>query len=140
VNQEHDLRAELLERVEFFGGLTSLGIPRRPKGDSAQTVAGVEAAAAGSAGTLDEIRATLGDCQRCQLAGTRKSIVFGQGHPRARLMFVGEAPGADEDEQGLAFVGKAGQLLTRIIEAIGMTRGRLHRERDQVSAAPEPQP
>jgi uracil-DNA glycosylase family 4 len=122
VNQEHDLRAELLERVEFFGGLTSLGIPRRPKGDSAQTVAGVEAAAAGSAGTLDEIRATLGDCQRCQLAGTRKSIVFGQGHPRARLMFVGEAPGADEDEQGLAFVGKAGQLLTRIIEAIGMTR------------------
>jgi DNA polymerase len=48
--------------------------------------------------------------------------VFGQGHPQARLMFVGEAPGADEDEQGLAFVGRAGQLLTRIIEAIGLKR------------------
>jgi DNA polymerase len=64
----------------------------------------------------------MGDCQRCKLGATRKNLVFGQGSPNARLMFIGEAPGADEDEQGLAFVGKAGQLLTRIIEAIGMTR------------------
>ena len=72
--------------------------------------------------TLDAIREDLGDCRRCKLAGTRKNIVFGQGNPRAQLMFVGEAPGADEDEQGLAFVGRAGQLLTKIIEAIGLTR------------------
>jgi DNA polymerase len=71
---------------------------------------------------LAAIRDDLGDCQRCKLARTRKSIVFGQGNPRARLMFVGEAPGADEDEQGLAFVGRAGQLLTKIIEAIGLSR------------------
>jgi DNA polymerase len=71
---------------------------------------------------LDGVRDDLGDCQRCKLARGRKTIVFGQGHPAARLMFVGEAPGADEDEQGLAFVGRAGQLLTKIIEAIGLRR------------------
>src|SRR4029078_5806930 len=58
----------------------------------------------------------MGDCQRCKLAGGRKTIVFGQGDPGARLMFLGEAPGADEDEQGLAFGGGGGQLLTDIIE------------------------
>ena len=62
------------------------------------------------------MREDLGDCQRCKLAGGRKNIVFGQGNPRAALMFVGEGPGADEDEKGLAFVGRAGQLLTDIIE------------------------
>jgi len=61
-------------------------------------------------------------CRRCKLAGSRTQIVFGQGNPNADLMFVGEAPGRDEDEQGLAFVGRAGQLLTKIIEAIGMKR------------------
>jgi len=71
---------------------------------------------------LQVVREDLGDCQRCKLARTRQTIVFGQGNPRAQLMFVGEAPGADEDEQGLAFVGRAGQLLTKIIEAIGLTR------------------
>jgi uracil-DNA glycosylase len=77
----------------------------------------------GDAGAdLEAVRGWIGDCQRCKLAGGRKTIVFGQGHPQARLMFVGEAPGADEDEQGLAFVGKAGQLLTKIIEAIGLRR------------------
>jgi len=62
-------------------------------------------------------------CRKCpHLAGSRKNVVFGVGNPRAELMFVGEAPGADEDEQGEPFVGKAGQLLTRIIQAMGMTR------------------
>jgi DNA polymerase len=65
---------------------------------------------------LEGIRAWIGDCQRCKLAPGRKNIVFGQGNPKAALMFVGEGPGADEDEQGLAFVGRAGQLLTDIIE------------------------
>jgi DNA polymerase len=72
--------------------------------------------------SLEAVRAEIGDCQRCKLASGRKTIVFGQGNPNAGLMFVGEGPGADEDEQGLAFVGKAGQLLTRIIEAMGLTR------------------
>ncbi len=72
--------------------------------------------------TLQAIREDLGDCQRCKLAPSRKNIVFGSGNPRAELMFVGEAPGADEDDQGLPFVGRAGQLLTKIIEAMGMTR------------------
>ena len=72
--------------------------------------------------TLQAIREDLGDCQRCKLAPSRKNIVFGSGNPRAELMFVGEAPGADEDDQGLPFVGRAGQLLTKIIEAMGMKR------------------
>jgi uracil-DNA glycosylase len=72
--------------------------------------------------SLDDIRAELSDCRRCKLSPSRKNIVFGSGNPRAELMFVGEAPGADEDEQGLPFVGRAGQLLTKIIEAIGMGR------------------
>jgi uracil-DNA glycosylase family 4 len=76
----------------------------------------------GPAGELRRVRDELGDCRRCKLAGGRRNIVFGQGNPHARLMFEGEAPGADEDEQGLAFVGRAGQLLTRIIEAIGLRR------------------
>lgn len=73
--------------------------------------------------SLDDIRRDLGECIRCKLhrAG-RRHIVFGTGHPRAALMFVGEAPGHDEDEQGVPFVGRAGQLLTRIIESIGLRR------------------
>jgi DNA polymerase len=71
---------------------------------------------------LQTIRTDLGDCRRCKLAGTRRNIVFGSGNPKAELMFVGEAPGADEDEQGLPFVGRAGQLLTKIILAIDMSR------------------
>jgi len=77
---------------------------------------------AATAETLEAIRSDLGDCTRCKLAPLRKNIVFGSGNPHAALMFVGEAPGADEDEQGLPFVGRAGQLLTKIIEAIEMKR------------------
>jgi uracil-DNA glycosylase len=72
--------------------------------------------------SLEKIREDIGDCQRCKLCSTRTNIVFGSGNPKARLVFVGEAPGADEDAQGLPFVGRAGQLLTRIIESIGLTR------------------
>jgi DNA polymerase len=75
-----------------------------------------------NAGSLAEVRSELGDCTRCGLAGTRKNIVFGTGSAEADLMFVGEAPGADEDDQGLPFVGRAGQLLTKIIEAIQLQR------------------
>src|SRR2546423_656945 len=72
--------------------------------------------------TLESIRAEIGDCQRCKLAPTRTNIVFGSGNPNAELVFVGEAPGSDEDQQGLPFVGRAGQLLTKIIESINIKR------------------
>jgi uracil-DNA glycosylase len=71
---------------------------------------------------LDQVREELGECTRCKLHKGRRNIVFGVGNPRARLMFVGEAPGEDEDLQGFPFVGKAGQLLTRMIEAMGLRR------------------
>ncbi len=76
----------------------------------------------GSMPDLPSLQAFLDGCPRCKLSKSRTNIVFGQGNPKAELMFVGEAPGRDEDEQGLAFVGRAGQLLTKIIEAIGRTR------------------
>ena len=72
--------------------------------------------------TLSEIREELGDCTRCRLCETRKSIVFGEGSSKARLVFVGEGPGRDEDIQGRPFVGRAGQLLTKIIRAMKLER------------------
>ena len=74
--------------------------------------------------TLPQIRTDLGECTRCKLAPHRTHIVFGEGNPKAQLVFVGEAPGADEDAQGRPFVGRAGQLLTKWIEGpLGMKRG-----------------
>jgi DNA polymerase len=73
--------------------------------------------------TLDEIRAHIGDCRLCRLCERRTRVVFGAGNPRARLLFVGEGPGAEEDAQGVPFVGRAGQLLTDIItKGMGLRR------------------
>ena len=83
------------------------------------------ASASVSTGSMPDLAALsklLEGCPRCKLSKSRTNIVFGQGNPKAELMFVGEAPGRDEDEQGLAFVGRAGQLLTKIIEAMGYKR------------------
>lgn len=71
---------------------------------------------------LAEIRENLGECERCKLHEGRKNVVFGVGDAGARLMFVGEGPGADEDEQGEPFVGRAGKKLTEMIQAIGLSR------------------
>jgi len=73
--------------------------------------------------TLAKIREDIGDCKRCRLGETRKKLVFGSGNEQARLVFVGEGPGADEDEQGLPFVGRAGQLLTQMIEGTAHKEG-----------------
>jgi len=75
---------------------------------------------------LAQIRAELGECTRCKLHRTRHTIVFGEGNEQARLMFVGEGPGAEEDAQGRPFVGEAGALLTRMIQAIGLQRHQVY--------------
>ncbi len=101
-------------------------------------------AAADRAAALDAIRADIGDCTRCPLAyAGRRTIVFGDGDPKARLMFVGEGPGADEDAQGLPFVGKSGQLLNNMIAAMGLTREQVYianivKCRPPANRAPEP--
>lgn len=113
-----ELVAQLLAHGRFLASLGSVGVRRTedeaPSPGQARSGAAQDEAA--DPASLEAIRADLGDCRRCRLSASRKTIVFGQGNPRAELMFVGEAPGADEDEQGLAFVGRAGQLLTDIIE------------------------
>ena len=72
--------------------------------------------------SLLKIRSDLGECTRCKLHRGRNNIVFGDGNPKAELVFVGEGPGHDEDVQGLPFVGRAGRLLTQMIEAMGLQR------------------
>jgi DNA polymerase len=76
--------------------------------------------------TLERIREDLGECTRCRLHKTRNKIVYGSGNSRAELVFVGEGPGHDEDMQGLPFVGRAGKLLTQMIEAMGLTRDQVY--------------
>jgi uracil-DNA glycosylase family 4 len=138
-------RSDLARHLELFQELGVNGVSRDPAwraraGDrrpaSAPAIGGgeaetapLEAAAAPrtDAESLPDVRADLGDCTRCKLHGLgRRQIVFGVGSPDADLMFVGEAPGRDEDIQGFPFVGRAGQLLTKIIEAIGLTRDEVY--------------
>ncbi len=104
------------EQLEFF---RDLGV-RELFIDSAAPSA--PALVPGSMPDLPALEKFIAGCPRCKLSKGRTNIVFGQGNPKAELMFVGEAPGRDEDEQGLAFVGRAGQLLTKIIEAMGRKR------------------
>jgi DNA polymerase len=136
-----EVAAQLRTRVEYDRELGVLGYPRAlvrpttprvaapstapPAPSPPSSAAPARAAAAsrdlfsapGLAETrsLEELRAFIGDCRRCKLAGHRTQIVFGVGNPRARLVFAGEAPGRDEDLKGEPFVGRAGQLLTEII-------------------------
>ena len=91
------------------------------RAEAAKTMAPQDKAAA-----LAAIREEIGDCTRCALSRGRHTIVFGDGDPHARLMFVGEGPGADEDAQGLPFVGRAGQLLNNMIGAMGLRRDQVY--------------
>jgi uracil-DNA glycosylase family 4 len=120
---------QLAEHLRFFQELGVVGVSRdvptrKPLAQSDEPAAAVPVALARSpAEALAAIRTDLGDCTRCKLHRMgRRQIVFGVGNPSADLMFVGEAPGGDEDIQGIPFVGRAGQLLTKIIEAIGLRR------------------
>jgi uracil-DNA glycosylase family 4 len=136
-----DPRAQLRAHLEFYKELGVAGFSRdrswagsrEPEaGDGIPVHAGASAMNAAtemrsdsvSLDSLDALRAHVGPlCTRCKLCTQgRKQVVFGVGNPTAELMFVGEAPGSDEDEQGVPFVGRAGQLLTKIIEAIDMRR------------------
>jgi uracil-DNA glycosylase len=126
-------RDQLTEHLKFAAELGVAGVSRdaawrtRPGATevSALAVAPGDAiqVSRNAAEALAAVRADIGDCTRCKLhAQGRTQIVFGVGNPDAELMFVGEAPGADEDIQGFPFVGRAGQLLTKIIEAIDLKR------------------
>jgi len=106
---------DIIQQLEFFRDI-GIGSVHTP-----EAVVEVPVSAA-TAPSLEIIRADLGDCQRCKLAPSRTTIVFGSGNPNAELVFVGEAPGYEEDQQGLPFVGAAGQLLTKIIESTGIKR------------------
>ncbi|HXT69883.1 MAG TPA: uracil-DNA glycosylase [Vicinamibacterales bacterium] len=123
-------RRAVADHLEFYEELGVTGVSKDPlwrKRSHSEERSGVTEVPvvldAVAAESLPAIREDLGDCTRCKLHGLgRKQIVFGVGNPQARLMFVGEAPGADEDIQGEPFVGRAGQLLTKIIESIGLKR------------------
>ncbi|MHC4648703.1 MAG: uracil-DNA glycosylase [Planctomycetota bacterium] len=110
-----------LEMNEFFtGGFAVKGkaVPLEPK--STENDAAAQAAA-----ELERIASDVCGCRKCPLGSSRTNAVPGEGNPNARIMFVGEAPGADEDAQGRPFVGRAGQLLDRIIEACGLKRSQV---------------
>jgi DNA polymerase len=123
-------RDQAREHLRFAAELGVAGVSRDPEWRSRATqddpvppVPGIAPLFKGPSDALAAIRADIGDCTRCKLHTLgRRQVVFGVGNPQADLMFVGEAPGADEDVQGEPFVGRAGQLLTKIIEAIGLTR------------------
>jgi uracil-DNA glycosylase family 4 len=116
-------REQLTEHLRFFEELGSDGVSRDPDWRRrAPEMPDSGAARATAVDTLDAIRNDLGACTRCALHEGRTMLVFGVGNPNADLVFVGEAPGRDEDLQGVPFVGPAGQLLTKIIASIGLTR------------------
>ncbi len=117
------LRERLRVDGELGRPLSYLTMERTAAADreERQAPAALKSSVAEKAG-LDAVRELLGDCRRCPLHRTRHTLVFGEGNPVADLVFVGEAPGADEDEQGRPFVGLAGQLLTKIIGAMGLKR------------------
>ncbi|MFZ5469436.1 MAG: uracil-DNA glycosylase [Myxococcota bacterium] len=120
----HDVRRHLAwQEGEGPKAVLRHSSPARSERSASQSVESARPSVVESPGqTLDEVRRDLGDCTRCKLCKGRKQIVFGVGNPKAELVFVGEGPGADEDEQGVPFVGKAGQLLTKMIEAMGFRR------------------
>jgi DNA polymerase len=123
--------------LEYYRDLGFNAIYKRASARATQIETEVEAAPPNSAvdivhvlpslapagDTLSQIRLDIGDCKRCRLCEGRQNIVFGSGNEQSRLVFVGEGPGADEDEQGLPFVGRAGQLLTQMIENTAAKEG-----------------
>ena len=130
---------EIADHLRYYADIGVTGLSRDPAWRQRATVSDtwVDSRAENPAGapavsavsdTLDDIKTEIGPaCTRCKLCTLgRSQIVFGIGNPKARLMFVGEAPGEEEDERGEPFVGRSGQLLTKIIEAIGLSREQVY--------------
>ena len=117
-----ELRAYLAWADEAGMGIVQASSFRPQASSQQQTEAPVAQGASMKLQILEEVRIQLGECTRCKLHKGRHRIVFGAGSAQARLMFVGEAPGEDEDLQGIPFIGKAGGLLTKMIEAMGLSR------------------
>lgn len=114
---------ELIERLRTcLQGLAAAGVGELPCPPAGRLRLESWGRGRPAAEGLEEIRADLGECRRCKLSGSRRRIVFGSGAPNAGLMFVGEGPGEEEDRAGEPFVGPAGQLLDKIIQAIGLAR------------------
>ena len=139
------MRGDFLEAVsalkhhlQFLKEMGVVTLPSRPGTNASATLPATPPATLPSAlpvalpaweqtqSALETIREKIGDCQRCKLHNHRTHIVFGTGNPRADLVFIGEAPGQDEDLKGEPFVGKAGQLLTRMIRAMALSRDQVY--------------
>lgn len=139
-----DERSEVFRSVPADAKATAGPAPAAPQKGTDETLFGhIAPALPEPVETIEHIRAEIGNCTRCPLHAGRKQIVHSHGSFQADLMFVGEAPGADEDEQGFPFVGRAGKLLTDIIEAIGFNResvfiGNINRCRPPGNRAPVP--
>ncbi len=110
----HEMIGNLKSYLEYLKGI-GIGFLPASEGDSKK-------APRTQVLTLVEVRKELGDCKRCKLHRARRTIVFGEGNEKSSLMVIGEGPGYDEDVQGRPFVGKAGQLLTKILQSISLTR------------------
>ncbi len=114
-NLFNDIEKYFMQQEELFGDLIYREkpevVPENKKTDDAQ-----------KPGSLDELNSEISSCMKCPLGFTRTNFVFGVGNPNAKVMFIGEAPGADEDAQGEPFVGRAGQLLNKILEAVRLKR------------------
>jgi DNA polymerase len=121
MNQKvHNIITDLKSYLEYLKGMGIETIPA--SGTKANVLSSNLSSLTTEVLTLEEIRRELGECHRCKLHRTRRTLVFGEGNGKAILMFVGEGPGYDEDVQGKPFVGKAGQLLTKIIQSIHLQR------------------
>ena len=118
----------LAEWLAYLGeiGFEELYLPLHPSRISAADRKEDPEGVADRARALEGLAAEASGCTRCRLSKGRRQVVFGSGDPNAGLMFIGEGPGAEEDRQGLPFVGPAGELLTRIIRAIGLTREQVY--------------
>ncbi len=119
-------RQQLLRRVEDLVDQGVTDIVRSRRRPEAEKPSQAPVSLGTGSPRLQEIRNEIGDCTRCQLHKGRTNLVYGVGNPKAKLMLVGEGPGRDEDLQGEPFVGRSGQLLTKMIEAMGIPRSEVY--------------
>jgi DNA polymerase len=119
---KNEVITDLKSYLEYLKGMGIFSLPLSEQASNTVSERKPEEPTPSRIMTLEDVRKELGDCKRCKLHRTRRTIVFGEGNGKATLMFIGEGPGYDEDVQGRPFVGKAGQLLTKIIESINLRR------------------